>query len=138
MNRCYSEALVMPSNYAGIDRNEMMDVEGGKLSYAECTLNFAPAYLTKAGALAAAEGFAGKVLWDDKVYTKERLAAEIFTHALAYAVCYGPANVKLPFNIGNIISLASYVIADHANPINLGGDNFVEESCFYACWVYAK
>lgn len=138
MNRCYSEALVMPSNYAGIDRNEMMDVEGGKLSYAECTLNFAPAYLTKAGALAAAEGFAGKVLWDDKVYTKERLAAEIFTHALAYAVCYGPANVQLPFNIGNIISLASYVIADHANPINLGGDNFVEESCFYACWVYAK
>ena len=138
MSKCYDGALLMPRSYAVMNADEMTYVEGGNLTYDQCTLNFSSTYLTKAGALAAAEGFADKVLWDGKSYKKERLAAEIFTHAVAYVAFFAPANVQLPLNAINAVGLISKVIVEHANPINLGGDNFVEVAAFYACWAFAK
>jgi len=138
MSKYYDGALVMPKGHAIMNEEEMTYVEGGKLSYQECTLDFSSTYLTKAGALAAAEGFAEKVLWDDKSYTKERLAAEIYTHAVAYVVFYASSQLPSYLSGAALTKLISKSIADHANPINLGGDNFIEEACFTVCWAFAK
>lgn len=128
----YDEALVMPGRYAVMNEAEMTYVEGGALSYEECSLTVLPNYLTKAGALMAAEKFAGKELWDGKTYGKERLAAEIFAHTVAFY-----ASIGMYAGPNGAVKALGKTIFEHANPINLGGDNFAEVAAFYACWVFA-
>ena len=110
----YDGALVMPSNYAVMEQEEMTYVEGGNLSYEECSLDVLPSYLTRAGALKAAGEFAGKVLWDGKTYNKERLAAEIYAHTVAFFGSLGMKGVP-----SGAVRAIGNILAGHANPINL-------------------
>ena len=58
MEMCYDGALVMPSNYAVMDENEMTYVEGGSVSTFYKTAKDASAYLSGKAAFYAACGVA--------------------------------------------------------------------------------
>ena len=76
MEMTYGGALVMPSSYAMMDEEEMTYLEGG------LSLGYKWYYRQKVGAALSAAYIKEQYNWDNiSVFD---LAAEIFTHAVAY------------------------------------------------------
>ncbi len=87
MDMCYDGALVMPSNYAVMDEEEMTYVEGG------ANISYNIFMRSRAYCTAFASGYrSGKGYTNISTYD---LAAEIFAHAYAY------------YEWGGFVSLAS-------------------------------
>lgn len=76
MEMTYGGALVMPSSYAMMDEEEMMYLDGG------LNLDYKWYYQDKIGAAIGAAAIKEKYNWNN-ISTFD-LAAEIFTHAIAY------------------------------------------------------
>jgi len=71
---CYDGALVMPSNYAIMDEEEMTYVEGGGVE-----LTVKKSYLDKNTCLSTAKNYTSKT-----GMSKTRIAKKIYAHAVMY------------------------------------------------------
>ena len=119
MEMCYDGALVMPSNYAVMDEEEMMYLEGG----------VAPIYvnsdmLNKNYCLKMAEDY-----MEATGMSKMRIAMEIYAHAVLYVGGLAA---------GAVLGLDNKVVAEivnRANPIDLGGDGVGRLAVYTAIWV---
>lgn len=76
MEMCYNGVLVMPSNYAVVNDNEMEYLDGG------LNISYRWSYQTKIGALAKAIAVKEQYGWNR--ISAYDLAAEIFVHAVVY------------------------------------------------------
>ena len=131
MEMCYDGTLVMPSSYAVMDEEEMMYLEGG------VSLPMKKSYLKKAACSSEARRYAG---FDGMPATC--IAKEIYAHAVMYyasPAALGLYAVTVGSIMGGVVGVASilgvlHYIRNHANPINLGGDNNFRVNVYNAIW----
>jgi len=122
-----SKILQLPSNYVKIEEKEKENLDGGALSYEECSFGPSLTYLSTAAAYEKAAYYADKELWDGKSYSQHRLAAEIYAHTVAYYASLGLLTTNLGVQI-----FAS------AREINLGGDDWKRVAAYEAVYAAGK
>ncbi|MCI8489498.1 MAG: hypothetical protein HFJ04_04495 [Lachnospiraceae bacterium] len=122
MEMCYDGALVMPSNFAVVDVDEMMYLEGGSTQ-----LPMKTSYMNKK----VCKSTAASLIKSKKVkrMSKQGIAEEIFAHAQIFyrAAVINLAGVKLGV-IQEIARRAALI------DIEDGGDKWYRRAAYTALW----
>ena len=135
MKMCCDGTLVMPSNYAVMNEEEMSYMEGG--AFGDIAVN--KKFFSKTMCRIEALKYSGKKLSDGKKYGTERLASEIYAHTILYysgfsALVMTGIYAMLGYSNKTIDNAVKYIVS-HSNPINLGGDNAVRVAIYTAMWI---
>lgn len=131
MQKKYESVLEMPRNYATMNEEEMIYVEGGGIPVDKSYLNKSTCELVASN------------------YTKEtglskmRIAKEIYAHAVMYyasPLSLGGYAVTVGSVMGGVVGVAAVLgvlnyIRSHSNPIDLGGDSDLRVKVYNAIWA---